>query len=332
MGPRHELIPLTDRGRWEEALEALPHGHAHTWGFCRAIQLTSGLSTYLYSYERGPVRVVCPITERRLGDQVDVMTPYGFGGFAPNGAWGRFPEDWGAFARARGWVSGYLGLNPLLCAPCGFPEEEVYAHNRLFVMDLGGSEADLRRRLSKNRRRELRDWPSAAARLVQDRARLSGFLLSTHADFFARKGAGSATDFDQRTIAAIAALGDVLMVGAGRGGRVESVAVFGHTPHCADYLFNVSAPGGERNTVHLVWWAVERLRELGIERLNLGGGVREGDGVAEFKRSFGAAQHPLVSLRQVYRAAAYEDLCRRAGVNPDDRSGFFPPYRATAGP
>ena len=277
------------------------------------------------------MRVVCPIAERGLGDQVDIVTPYGFGGFALNGDWGQFPEDWGEFARARGWVSGYLGLNPLLCEPRGFALEEVHVHNRLFVMDLSGSGADLRQRLSKNRRRELRNWPSVAAHLEDDRTRLSDFLLSTHADFFARKGAGSATDFDQRTIAAIAALGDVLMVGAGRGGRVESVAVFGHTPHCADYLFNVSAPGGERDTAHLVWWAVERLRELGIERLNLGGGVREGDGVAEFKRSFGAGQHRLVSLRQVYRPAAYEDLCREAGVDPDRRSGYFPPYRATDG-
>ena len=83
--------------------------------------------------------------------------------------------------------------------------------------------------------------------------------------------------------------------------------------------------------VHLVWWAVERLRELGIERLNLGGGMREGDEVAEFKRSFGAAQHRLASLRQVYRPAAYEDLCRQAGVDPDRRSGYFPPYRAPDG-
>lgn len=332
MGPRHELIPLADRGRWQEALEAVPHGHAHTWGFCRAIQLTSEVPTYLYRYERDAVRVVCPLAERRFGDQIDVTTPYGFAGFAPTGDWEHFPHDWGQFARSRGWVCGYVALNPLLCAPRGFPSEDVHVQNTLFVMDLQGSDADLLERLSRNRRRELRDWPAVAARLEHDRNTLTDFLLSHHAGFFARKGAGSATDFRQETMAAIASLDDVLMVGAGRGGRVESVAVFGHTAHCADALFNVSAPGGEPNAVHLVWWAVKRLRELGIERLNLGGGVREGDNVAEFKRRFGAAQHPLVSLRQVYRPAAYDDLCRRAGVDPDDRSGYFPPYRATAGP
>jgi hypothetical protein len=128
-------------------------------------------------------------------------------------------------------------------------------------------------------------------------------------------------------MAAIAALDDVIMVGAGNGGTLESVAVFGHTPHAGDYLFNVSVPGGERHAVYLIWFAVERLRELGVPKLNLGGGVREGDDLAEFKRRFGAAELPLASLRQVYLPDVYERLCRDAGVSAD-RGGWFPPYRA----
>ncbi len=86
-------------------------------------------------------------------------------------------------------------------------------------------------------------------------------------------------------------------------------------------------PGGERHAVHLVWAGVERLRARASERLNLGGGIREGDDVAEFKRRFGAAELPLVSLRQVYRQDEYERLCLQAGVTYQ-RSGWFPPYRA----
>ena len=126
---------------------------------------------------------------------------------------------------------------------------------------------------------------------------------------------------------AIAALDDVIMVGAGEGGSLESVAVFGHTVHGGDYLFNVSVPGGEHHAVNLIWAGVERLRALGVTSLNLGGGIREGDDLAEFKRRFGAAELPLVSLRQVYRQHEYERLCLQAGVT-SQRSGWFPPYRA----
>jgi hypothetical protein len=65
-----------------------------------------------------------------------------------------------------------------------------------------------------------------------------------------------------------------------------------------------------------------------VEWLNLGGGIRPGDDLAEFKRRFGAVELPLASLRQVYRADAYEELCRAAGVT-SERAGWFPPYRAS---
>ncbi|MEA2361221.1 MAG: hypothetical protein QOD71_366 [Thermoleophilaceae bacterium] len=327
MGPQHELIPLAERGRWADALSEVPHGHAHTWDLCRAIQLTSGLPTYLYRYERGTARVVCPIAERDFDGAIDVTTPYGFGGFAMSGDCERFPEDWMDFARSRGWVCGYIALNPLFCDGHGFASDEVHVHNRLYVMDLGGSDRELHERLSRNRRRQLRNWSAVAAGLEHDRERLTDHLLGTYEDFFARKGAGSATDFTAETMAAIASLDDVFLVGAGEGGQVESVAVFAYTPYSGDALFSVSAPGGERHAAHLVWAAVQRLRAEGVERLNLGGGVREGDDVAEFKRRFGASELPLVSLRQVYQPSVYEQLCRQAAVT-SDRAGWFPPYRA----
>ena len=90
----------------------------------------------------------------------------------------------------------------------------------------------------------------------------------------------------------------------------------------------MSVPGGERHAVHLIWAAVERLRALGVRALNLGGGIREGDDLAEFKRRFGAAELPLVSLRQVYRPDEYERLCLAGGRHLRALGGWFPPYRA----
>lgn len=324
---RHELIPLAEPARWSEALAELPHGHAHTWGFCRAVQLTSGRPTHLYRYERGSARAVCPLAEREFDGEVDVVTPYGFGGLATSGDRRAFADDWAEFARSCGWVCGYLALNPLFGDARGFADEEVHAHTSVYVMDLRGSDDELRARLSENRRRQLRGWPAVAESLELDRERLTGFLLDTYADFFARRGAGEATDLSRETMGAIAALDDVLIVGAGDP-ELESVALFGYTAHGGDYLFNVSVPGGERHAVQLIWWAVERLRALGVESLDLGGGVRPGDDLAEFKRRFGAAELPLRSLRQVYRPDAYEELCRVAGVT-SGRAGWFPPYRAS---
>jgi hypothetical protein len=323
---RHELIPLDDGERWTTALADVPHGHAHTHGFCRAVQLTSGARTYLYRYESQAGRVVCALAEREHAGEIDVTTPYGFGGFAMSGGCAGFAAAWREFARERGWVCGYIALNPLFADAAAFAPEEVRVHNRLYLLDLREPPERLWARLSRNRRRQLRDWEAIGARLELDRTRLAEFLVDNFAAFFARRGAGPATAFRRHTVAAIAELHDVQLVGTGNRG-LDAVAAFGYTPHAGDALFAVSRPGGERHSARLVWWGVERLRELGVASLNLGGGIREGDDVAEFKRRFGAAEAPLASLRQVYRPDVYERLCADAGVSPE-RSGWFPPYRA----
>ena len=57
--------------------------------------------------------------------------------------------------------------------------------------------------------------------------------------------------------------------------------------------------------------------------LNLGGGVREGDGLEGFKRGFANAKAPFRTHEIVCDPGAYERLS--AGR---DAGGFFPAYRA----
>jgi len=330
-GGRHELISLADRSRWERALAEVPHGHAHTWGFCRAVQLTTELPTFMYRFEAHGVRVICPLSERRFADEVDIVTPQGFGGFIGTGPWRGFAQEWAAFARSQGWVCAYIALNPLVADAEGFPRTDVHAHNHLYAMDLGGSADNVRARMGSNRRRQLRDWPRIEERLVLDRQRLTQFLLEQYAPFFARRGAGPATDYAASTIRAVANLDDVLAVGIlGDEGEIEAVAVFGHGSHTADYLINVSLPGATHHSAFLVWAGVEWARSLGLEHLNLGGGISPGDGVAEFKRRFGAVALPLVSLHQVFRPDVYQRLVLQAGVTAQER--YFPAYRARSPP
>jgi hypothetical protein len=239
-----------------------------------------------------------------------------------------FGPAWHDFARERGWVCGYIALNPVFADVGAFAGDEVWVHNRLYVLDLREARERLWARLSQNRRRQLRDWDAIAGRLELDRSRLARFLVDNFEEFFERKGGGAATDLCRETVAAIAALDDVLLVGTGHD-ELEAVAAFGYTPHAGDYLFGVSRPGGERHSTHLIWWGVERLRSLAVASLNLGGGIRERDELAEFKRRFGASEEPLASLRQIYRSDVYERLCAEAGVSPK-RTGWFPPYRAPA--
>jgi hypothetical protein len=76
---------------------------------------------------------------------------------------------------------------------------------------------------------------------------------------------------------------------------------------------------------NLIVATTDLAEELGLP-MNLGGGVRPGDGLEEFKRGFANRELPFRTHELVCDRDAYERL---AGSREDD--GYFPLYRAPAG-
>ena len=326
--PAPSLIPLSARDAWSSALIGLDHAFAHTWASCHAMHLTTGWPTFLYVFQSADATFVCPFAERTYEDAIDVVTPYGFSGFVGNGPVAGVLDAWYEFAREREYVCGYIGLNPVLDDSVSCTDSRAESYNEVFLLDLRRSEDALFNALSTNRKREVAKWRRQGAPLVADRRRLCSLFLDRYADFMASRGAAPAYAFSRATLEQLLSLDNVILVGAGDGEQLEAVAVFAHTPAVADYLFGVSLPGGEHHSGVLVWEGARRLQELAIPVLNLGGGIRMGDGVADFKRRFGATPIPLKRLRQVYDSGRFEALCRRAGADPTNWSRYFPPYRA----
>ncbi|MGY1670992.1 hypothetical protein [Geodermatophilus sp. SYSU D00710] len=324
------LIPLEDRNAWERALHGIPHAFGHTWANCRAMQLTTGWPTFLYTWEAGSARVVCAVAERGEEGLVDVVTPYGFGGFVGIGAMTGMLKDWDEFARERGYVCAYIGLHPELAPAVCRSTTDYYEHNDVYILELDSGVDVLHRGLSSNRRRQLRAFDSGAARLVDDRPRLEAFFLDNVADFMARKGASATYSFSDRTWHALLREDAIFLLGAeSPEGDLAAVCVFAYTAYSGEYLFGISRTDGDPFSAPLLWAGAVMLTDMGIPRLNLGGGVRRGDGIAEFKQRFGGRRWPLGALKQVFRPAVYADLSRAVGADPSDRTGFFPPFRAS---
>lgn len=321
------LIPLSDRGAWTAALRDMPHAFGHTWESCHAFSLSSGYPTFLYRYAVGSCRVVAPVAERRFGDSTDVVSPYGCAGFSSVGCDGAFAEAWRAFAAARGWVCGYFLQHPMIApppVPRGSPRP---AERTSYVLDLTLDDAELLRRMAKKRRHQVRRSEETAARLTSDRELLLEFILAERAAFFDQREAASIYFFSDATWSALARAPNTELIGKVRDGRVVAMSLLARQGERAEYLFNISRPEGRNESAHLVWEAARRMRAAGATSLHLGGGVREGDGVASFKERFGPDRRPLLGLRQIYDFRRYQELCRAAGVAPD-ADGYFPPYRA----
>jgi len=352
--PSQRLIPLEARAEWEAALEGIPHDFGHGWEGANAYHITMNLPIRLYEFVAGDLRVVCPIVERAFGEWTDITTPHGFTGFvgvgsaaaaAGSGAGPEFAEfarlsdlgehshlpdfsnHWLRFARAQGWVCGYLALHPILPNAVQLPEART--HNHVYHLDLRQSLDTLRAGLSRNRRRELKAWEASGRSLVRDRERLTEFLVREYPRFLERVGAPAGYARTPQALRYLCGSERTILVGTEEGGEVRSVYVFVHTEAIGTCLHYVSLPDARDLASVLLWTGVRELRERGVAWLNLGGGLQDRDTIARSKERYGAVARLLQAVQQVYRPDVYETLCRTVGVEPD-RPGFFPAYRASS--
>jgi len=322
-----DCISLDCPQEWQESLRGIRHTFAHTWESCYAMYLTTGLRTFLFKFEAEDVKIVCPIAERKFRGYTDIVTPYGISGFVGNGTCKDFPDYWKKWAEDMGYICSYIILNPLLTDKSYFRPEEAFKQKSLYVLDLRLEENRLFENLHENRKRHLRAWGQRSVTFITDRKILTSFVLKQYPAFVQRINASGVYHLSQETIKFLCGLDSIRMVGACRPEGIEAVSIFSFTPYLGDFLFNVPLEGGRHHGVDLIWWGVKSLKALQVPFLNLGGGIVEDDGVARFKQFFGAHRILFRCLKEVYQPELYKELCQLAGVDPDDRRGYFPSYR-----
>ncbi len=112
----------------------------------------------------------------------------------------------------------------------------------------------------------------------------------------------------------------------GPGGDVAAAALTAISDGFLHYYLSGTADSHRRRapSKNLIVACTEHAEELGLP-LNLGGGVKPGDGLEEFKRGFANRELPFRTYELICDPAAYAELS--AGREDD---GFFPLYRAPA--
>lgn len=326
--PQQRIIPLESALAWKQALSGIPHSFFHSWEHCYAMYLTHKLPAFLYCFERGDTRVVCPFIERPFGEYTDIATPYGYAGFAGNSEVPDLPRYWKEFVRTRAYVSSFLTLHPLFFRSSYTTAKETHDLKSLYVLDTASHDTEFLSRCTKSRRQDIRKWQAGRVRLVTDRQQLTHFVLDHYREFFRRKNAGPSYDFSSATLRFILGLDNIVAIGAAQNDQIAAVHVTAFTAHAAEYLFYFGLRGSEGHSSGLIWEATRLLHDFGIRRFNLGGGLVDGDALDSFKRRFGGERYRLRVVKEVIRPEVYSELCRSVDANPQSRQGYFPCYRS----
>lgn len=325
------VINSSSKQKWEKALEDIESTAYHSYDYCQYVAKACSCEVELFVYKTEAGKVVLPFAERSTDNGLlDIFTVYGFGGFCGekevlNSK--KFIEDFFSWSRERNYVTAYILQTPYVRLGEMWSENLFYDHT-IYVMDLKKNESDLKRSMAKKSRYELNKLLiDKDVQLSFSKERLLPCLKKMYEETLDRVGNNStlyrnlSLNFDMLVNSEKS-----FLVGAEVEGQIKAISVFLMTGLQAEYFLNASIDEGRKYSRLLIWSAIEFLKENGIERLNLGGGIKSEDSLDKFKKHFGGVQIFGQSLKIIYDRSMYDRLC--ASVECCGDGNYFPRYRS----
>lgn len=322
---QQSLIPLSDSNGWEHQLRNIWHSPAHTWGYNQAIQFSTKLPTYLYCASAPNFKAVCPIAVREKDNNFDLVTPYGFGGFASIGSYKNFNSLWRKFLKEQGYICGYIGLHPLLNEIPIFSPDIVSRNKNIYVLDLHDSSDIFLKKIAKTHRYEIKQWQNSNVNIIINPPSSIETFYNLYQETLQRVKASYTYHFQFETLASFLRNQNSLVIAAAVNNKIEAMSIFLHTPYISEYFLNASSLNGQRHTRGILFTAVQLLRDFNIPYLNLGGGISENDNLENFKRRFGGKCYSYHALKEIYDKTRFERLCENLTV----ARKYFPPYHTS---
>ena len=255
------------------------------------------------------------------GGRCDITSAYGFGGpfGAARAGW---REAFRAACAERGVVSEFVRFHPVRGnqALAG-GDLALTLVQEMVVLDVEGDDDELVRRMVPQARNKLRK--ALRAGLAAEPSRDLERFQRMYTEAMHAVGARDSYLFGLDYFEALDRLGDgLLMLDAG-----QAAALFLSGAGAMHYFLAASTADGRRNAAAnlVIYEAMRRARDGGLSVLDLGGGLRDGDALHDFKQSFGPGRAPYYIGSAVHDDGAYRELAEQAGVGADD--DYFPAYR-----
>jgi hypothetical protein len=269
--------------------------------------------------------MLLPFYERSWMDNVDITTIVGASGASILPASTAPLSLWREFAAERGWVAGYIQLSPFTVLDELRHESGLVINNANFLLELPIWE--IFSSASRTIQEKIRSGEKAKAILVDNPEALAEDLIGLYSETMARINARSHFHFSSETIVRWAVDPESMVLGAAIENVIQAVCMFRIVGHHAEAHIVGTSEHGRALTAWLIWKGTQRLIGYRVRLLNLGGGVRAGDGVYRFKERFNGLSRPRGALWQIYDRPKYHQLSARSGTPvPHD---WFPAYRSS---
>lgn len=317
-------VNLEDRKRWEKLTEDIKLSIFFSWEYLNAISSNypNGIKLIKIENNQGGLVVVC--SSKSKDNKVwDIFSPYGMDGIH---YWGNNSSDstlaLQEYLRNNGIVTYYLYSHPLNSKynpPFIEPGRSVY------LLNIDVTVEEIWKNMHSNHKYEINKFNKGDFEIIEDKTILVSEFISLYKETLTRVNASSVYDFSSEILQKLFNLEKSFALGVQIDKKIESIVLFLVWGDCAEYYINASSEIGRLATRSLIWEVIGRLKSMGISKINLGGGVYEGDNLDNFKRRFGGTKECLGICKGVAATKEYERLCREANVSLD-KDNYFPPY------
>jgi len=275
--------------------------------------------------QSGEATIALPVLVREVPDAglTDAVSPYGYPGGAVGEGFDAPPDpaavDWSATGLVSVFVRERLAADP--CFAGATLRSTVQVHEPARERRLRARFAEqIRRNARLGYRVEVVPGPDASAEQCSS-------FHSVYTETMERAGAAKRYLFDPGYLSGVLAFErSWLILCLDPAGSMAAGAIAGHSDGLLHYYLGGTASAWlEHSPFKNVVDAMVGLADQMGAPLNLGGGVRPGDGLEEFKRGFANAELPFHTHEIVCDPAAYERLSEGRA-----ESDYFPAYRAPA--
>ena len=299
-----------------------------------AMAESSGFKTFLYVAENKGDKMVCPFSIRKKEDGYpELVSPYGVGGIIATCSHRKLREfKMGLieFARQNCFVTAYIMQHPSFQLSKETWGDCLYNHHIFYEIDLTLSIEEIWKEMRKGHRYEVRRYESdTTIKIIRDKCKLKEAILKIYPQTLTRVGASDVYYFSVVALEKLIEARDSIVLGVEDDTGIQAITLFHYTPYVADYFLSASSLEGRKYTRLLIWTAVKALKQLNIPSLNLGGGVKPGDSLEQFKRRFGGRMVRGQVLKQIFDREKYKYLCRQYCAKNQFESNYFPPYWKT---
>lgn len=301
---------------WQSNLSAHDYSGFHHNRFCQ--MLASSHQQDIMQYHSPSL--LCNMVKRPWQNAFDVCNTYGYSGVL--GDLTCLAELYDAL-KAEACLAFYSLQHPILSKATESTPDCSYAHTAYFI-DLTLPIETLENNLSSNHKRNLKKLSRLDYQIVHDKNVLIEPMLELYQQFLQQRSLSAIYHFSSSALAAYYQTQEVSLIGLHYQADIQAVLSFAHGKRGVEFFLQGASKIGRDMTRLILWEAVLHFKALGFEYLHLGGGIQDGDSLAEFKRQFASHAVPCYALKKILNEKAYAAFCE----STDTR--YFPAYRAPA--